>query len=174
MPLRLQTMSVPIRSQPLRIMNTIIIGSTSSTSALAELPSRSRPAGTPASLTRPNTANRTAATAPEMAAYGKRVRTTWETSASCVSEEEIVVSEMGARLSPKIAPEMIAPHMSPMSMFRLKASGRRTGATAATEPVDVPQEVEISRQAIKPISGIQPAFMPSLEMPQIRAVIRPL
>ena len=33
---------------------------------------------------------------------------------------------------------------------------------------------EISRQAIKPISGIQPAFMPSLEMPQIRAVIRPL
>ena len=48
------------------------------------------------------------------------------------------------------------------------------GATAATEPVDVPQEVEINTQAKKPTRGIQPAFRPKRVMPQISASIRPL
>ena len=61
-------------------------------------------------------------------------------SASCVRADEIVVSEIGARLSPKIAPEMIAPHIKPMLMPKPWASGSSTGATAATEPVEVPQE----------------------------------
>ena len=84
-------------------------------------------------ICKPTMTNKTAEIIADIAAYGNRVRTTSLISASWVTAEEIVVSEIGARLSPKIAPLMIAPHISPMSILRPAASGKNTGATAAIE-----------------------------------------
>ena len=69
---------------------------------------------------------------------------------------------------------MIAPHIKPMLMPKPWASGSSTGATAATEPVEVPQEVEMSTQVRNAIMGIHPAFKPRRVIPQIKASIKPL
>ena len=174
MPSTSQVMRVETRSQPLRIMMTMRTGRTSSTRDFAVEPSSTISLAPPALILRPKMMNSTAEIAADSAAYGKRVRTTSESSASCVSAEEIVVSEIGARLSPKIAPLMMAPHMRPTFISSAYAIGTSTGATAATEPVEVPQEVEMSMQTTKPISGRKPVFRPALETAQISASMMPL
>lgn len=55
----------------------------------------------------------------------------------------MVVSEMGARLSPKIDPLITAPHIRPILISNSPARGHITAETAVTVPVEVPQAVEI-------------------------------
>ena len=59
-------------------------------------------------------------------------------------------------------------------MLRLWASGSSTGATAVTEPVEVPQEVDISTQVRKAMSGMRPVFRSNLATSQMRASMSPL
>ena len=51
--------------------------------------------------------------APATSAYLSRERTTPGTSTPCEVAEQMVVSDIGARLSPKAAPEMMAPARMP-------------------------------------------------------------
>ncbi len=52
-----------------------------------------------------------------------------------------------------MAPEMMAPHISPMLMPRLWARGSSTETTAVTEPVEVPAGSGDNTQAKKPTRG---------------------
>ena len=60
-----------------------------------------------------------------------------------------------------MAPLIMAPHIRPGLMSRLKARGSSTGATAVTEPVEVPQAVEISMQVRKAMREMRPVFSSS-------------
>ena len=81
---------------------------------------------------------------------------------------------MGARLSPKMEPLMIAPHIRPISIPSSPAKGHITAETAVTALVEVPQAVEISTQTKKAITGIKPVFTFIWATTQIRASINPL
>ena len=61
--------------------------------------------------------------------YLIRVRTTLPSSAPWVAEEAMVVSEMGARLSPKAAPETMAPSMYTGVTPVMTPTGKRMGMT---------------------------------------------
>ena len=86
----------------------------------------------------------------------------------------MVVSEMGARLSPKMAPLTIAPTTTAGLAPTVVATGSSTGRTATMAPLEVPQAVEISAQMMKPTSGRKPALRPSSVTSQVRPWIRPL
>lgn len=86
----------------------------------------------------------------------------------------MVVSEMGARLSPNTAPLTIAPAMSAGDAPTAVEAGSRTGITAIMAPLDVPVETEIRQLARNPISGRKAALSPRLVIAQIRPFIRPL
>ena len=86
----------------------------------------------------------------------------------------MVVSEIGAMLSPKMEPLIMAPHINPTSIPKLCASGTNTGATAAMAPVEVPQEVEINMQTINPTNGRNPTFKSNVETTRIKELINPL
>jgi len=116
----------------------------------------------------PTMMNSTAEMTPAISEYGRRVRTTSRTSASCVSAEAMVVSEMGARLSPKIAPLTMAPTTTEGFAPTVAATGSSTGSTATMAPLDVPQAVEISRQTRNATSGRKPALRPSFITSQVR------
>ncbi len=78
----------------------------------------------------------------------------------------MVVSEMRARLSPKMAPLTMAP--------TVPATGSSTGRTATMAPLEVPQAVEMRAQVTKAISGRKSALRFSADMSQVRPWIRPL
>ena len=80
----------------------------------------------------------------------------------------MVVSEMGARLSPKIAPLTMAPTTTEEFAPTVAATGSSTGSTATMAPLDVPQAVEISRQTRNATSGRKPALRPSFITSQVR------
>ena len=88
--------------------------------------------------------------------------------------DAIVVSEIGARLSPKILPLIIAPTIIPGLHPMLTANGTMIGVTAAHVPPVVPHAVEISTQVIKVISGRKFAFRCIWEDSQISPWINPL
>lgn len=70
----------------------------------------------------------------------------------------MVVSEIGARLSPKMEPLITAPHIRPISMPSSPARGHITAETAVTVPVEVPQAVEITTQIKNATTGIKPVL----------------
>ena len=104
-----QVIRVPPRSQPRFIMMTMMIGTTSRMSASGLTSPVSMTIASAFTVIFPKMMKSTAEMPPAMREYGSRVRTTSLTLDSCVRAEAIVVSEIGARLSPKSAPEMIAP-----------------------------------------------------------------
>ena len=85
----------------------------------------------------------------------------------------MVVSEMGARLSPKIDPLITAPHIRPILISNSPARGHITAETAVTVPVEVPQAVEMITQTRNATTGINPVLICSSATIQIIASMRP-
>ena len=95
-------------------------------------------------------------------AYFSLLFTTVLISAPCVKAEAIVVSEIGAMLSPKKAPLTRAPIITRGSAPSPTPTGSISGPMAAILPPDVPVAVEKSAATIKVISGRKAPDTPAL------------
>lgn len=80
--------------------------------------------------------------------------TPWEVA------ETIVVSEIGARLSPKAAPEMITPASNAGLAPRAIPAGYRTAIPAAIVPKPVPEAVAKTAEAMKDITTKKVPLIP--------------
>ena len=115
----------------------------------------------------PKSAKQTTANAPATSAYFIREATTPPISAqpffrvyACEEAEAIVVSEIGATLSPKIAPLKIAPaSITGLAPSRIP-EGYKIGNPVNNVPMDVPVEVESRQVAMKENATKAPPFSP--------------
>ena len=86
----------------------------------------------------------------------------------------MVVSEIGARLSPNMAPPMMAPSITAGLQPICTASGNMIGVTVLIVPPWVPQAVEMTTEIKKVAAGRRPALMFREVHSQISPLISPL
>src|SRR5690554_1179583 len=114
---------------------------------------------TPPPAKRPRMINVKTATGME---YFILERTTPPISAPWEPAEAMVVSEMGARLSPKAAPETNAPTINPGETPAITPTGKRIGMTIILVPTEVPVERDSIQAIRKEIAANRPPVILAL------------
>lgn len=106
--------------------------------------------------------------------YQTLVRTTPPISASCVLAEAMVVSEIGARLSPNRAPETRAPAMIAGLAPTSTPTGKSTGKETTLVPTEVPVDMDSTQQITKLMAAKVLPLMPERIIRWASVEINPL